>query len=129
MPVLNQLVSALPSLARTVTVSKEIKSGGHRGCIIVVEVTAGSTPLLTPSVEVKDPGGDFEKHWDADAAIAATGTFIYLIYPGVVTAASGGAPFQGTEVANLPLPAEWRLNIAVGNANSITYAVDVHLLI
>jgi hypothetical protein len=118
-------VQLLASAARTAAIqSEEIKnSGGYRGILLIIDATAiTATPGITPSIQAYDPTSNaWYTIWTAAAAIAATGDFVYLLYPG----ASGG---NVTEVDGIPIPYRWRLSMAVTDTDSLTYSAAAHLL-
>lgn len=118
-------IQLLASAARTTAIqSDEVKnSGGYRGILLIIDATAlAATPGVTPSIQAYDPTSNaWYTIWTAAAAIAATGDFTYLLYPG----ASGG---NVTEVDGIPVPYRWRLSMAVADADSLTYSATAHLL-
>jgi hypothetical protein len=121
----NGTLAILPSAARTTaTVTDSFNNRGARGIILFFDSTAVTdTPTITPSLQAYDPQtAAWFTVWTAAAAIASAADTTYLLYPG----ASGG---NFTEVDGIPLPAIWRLSIAVLDADSITYSVTGHLLI
>lgn len=118
----------LPSAARTATpTALRRKNQCHRGVLLTIHVTARTgASTLTPEIRVPNSAGVMTAHgyWAAAAAIAATGAFEYLLYPGVPTTAG-----NLTEIDGMPLPADFDINIAHGTADSITYDVVAHFLV
>lgn len=112
----NGAITILPSAARTIaTDSADFTNFNWRGAIFVIDITAGTTPLLTFTVQGKDPvSGKYFTQLQS-LALAAVGTTILYVYPGV-TATNNLA-------ATAPLATTFRMDVAVGNANSITYSV------
>ena len=96
-----------------------------KGVMVIVDVTAtADTPSITPAIEGKDPvSGKYFSLLTASAALTTTGTAVYLVYPGVGTAGDGI-----TQVAGFVLPSTWRVSVAHGDADSITYSVGAVLL-
>lgn len=114
----------LASAARTASVdTADQRNAYHRGVRIHIDATVlpGSACSNVFTVQGKDSiTGDYYTLL-ASAAIVGTGdTFLY-IYPGATAAANAAV--------NLSLPSTWRVSVAAGNANSLTYAVTAELLI
>lgn len=107
--------------ARTATVTKELRPLGCRGFLLMIDVDSiSATPAVTPVLLLKDNAGTFNVTiWQAAAAIATTGQFTYLLYPG----ASGG---NMTEVDGIPIPEEVTLALLHGDSDSITYGAYIH---
>ncbi len=86
--------------------------GGH----FVIDVTAGSTLSITPSIQAFDTAS--QKWYDllVGVAITATGTTILRVYPGV-------APTANVAASDI-VPPIWRFLMAHGNANPATYTVS-----
>lgn len=115
----------LPALARTTeaTTAQQLNYDA-RGILLLVDVTAvsGAGPSITPHIEAYDAAADdWFTIWTAAAAVTTVSENSYLLYPG----ASGG---NMTEVDGIPLPFRWRLRMAVGSADSVTYSVGAHFL-
>lgn len=113
----------LASGARTATPSSVDKANlGGRGIIVVVDVTAvpGSAPSLVVTLSGIDPVSG--KVWTllASAAIVAVGTTILKVFP--------GGPVSANASANDQLPAQYRVAVAHGNGNSVTYSVAATVL-
>lgn len=121
----NGTLTVLESAARTVeTTSEAFSNLGARGILLVVNTPAvAATAEITPSIQAYDyTSGAWYTIWTAAAAISTETGSSYLLYPG----ASGG---NFVEVDGIPLPARWRLSVAVANAEEVTYSVGAHLLI
>lgn len=119
----NQEVTALASTARTTTTnSSDLTNPGARGVIMCLDVTSVTdTPSIELSVEWKCPvSGQYEIIFTAAAAVTATGTHTYVIYPGDIVASD-----DVVEVAKLPLGRTWRVTLTHADADSITYSVGV----
>lgn len=92
------------------------RKGGHFG----FNVTAiGAAPSITPTIQGLDPVFNVWYNILVGSAIAATGYTVLKVFPGATPVANA--------VANDYLPATWRINIAVANADSITYAISAFL--
>jgi hypothetical protein len=90
----------------------------YRGVVVTVNVTTltGTTPTITPAIQGKDAtSGLYVQLHAAFTAIAATGTFTYVVYPGV-GAAAGGV----TATASMPLPTTWRVVLTYGGTVTAT---------
>ena len=113
---LNGGLTLLASAARTTaTDSADFTNYNWRGAIFVIDITAGTTPSLTFTVQGKDPvSGKYFTQLQT-AALAAVATTVIYVYPGSTPA--------NNVTANAPLATTFRMDVAVGNANSITYSV------
>lgn len=114
----------LASAARTATHNVKLTNMGNPGILITTHVTVYTAGSLTLEILVPNAAGAYTAHqyWAAAAAIAATGAFEYLLYPG--TPAGGNL----TEVDGVPCPAEFAINFAHGDATAITYDCVVQFL-
>jgi hypothetical protein len=125
---LNASITLFASAARAVAQAYTVEGDNvcWRGILIVVDVTAETgTALVTPSIEVKDENGDYNTTiWTAAAAIAATGHYGYLLYPGAIA-----ADFDGTEAVGFGIPKEWQLSMTHADTDSLTYSVRGHYLL
>lgn len=121
-------ISIFASAARTTTQTGSDQTNyNHRGVVVVLNITAGSTPSLTLEIDGKDPvSNTYYSVLTASAAAAATGTFIYQAYPGASTTVTNTGITQSSGMA---LPRTWRVKVVVGNANSITYSVGAMLIV
>lgn len=122
-------ISLLASAARTTAVTSASqtvrRNYASRGVLVTLDVTAASgTGGLTLSVNFVDPvTAKTVAIATASAAVTATGTKTYIVYPGAVV--SGGSV---TQAVQLPLPSHWNVSVAVGDASSYTYSVSACLL-
>lgn len=117
-----QRKTAYASAARTATpTAVELTTDGARGVHVVIDVTAiGAAPSVTPTLAAYDP---LSGKWYAlltGAAITATGTTVLKVYPGITAAANVAA----SDV----VPDTFRVSMAHGNGDSITYTVSCHLV-
>lgn len=124
-----RMVTVLSSTARTTTtVSSDLinldEAQNIRGGYIVLDVTGALTsPLITPSVQFKDAAsGNYRDLLVATSGVSTNGTYVYLVYPGAGSAGAGV-----TQVAEFPLPQEWRVRIAHDDTDPITYTVGAML--
>lgn len=109
------------SAARTATptaVTRRVDR--YRGCVVLIDVTAiTSTPSVTPKIEgVMSSGAVYPLL--TGAAITATGQVALNVCPGI-TAASNVAAAD-------VLPQNIKVTLTHGNANSMTYSVDLVLI-
>ena len=90
------------------------------GLLVIIDVTDITlTPIVTPSIKVKDPvSGKYVTIWTAAATIVGVGTTSYLFHVGLLA-----ADFPGTEAKQIPIPKTWKLDMAHTDADSITYSV------
>lgn len=119
---MNSTVTLLPSLARTATTTSDDTSNLYaRGLHLVIDVTAiTSTPSITVTIQGKDFSSGKYYTLLASAAITATGTTVLRVFPGATASAN--------VAANDILPTNWRVSVAHGNSNSITYSVAASLI-
>jgi len=114
-------IQVLASAARTAAInSDDLPSYGHRGLHLVVDVTAYTAGSITLTIQGKDSVSAVYYTLLASAALAATGTTVLKIYPGIPVIANG--------VANDVMPDTWRVSVAVGGSQSITYSVAAYLV-
>jgi hypothetical protein len=120
----NQDVTLLASAARTATVSSpdQVNYNG-RGVVVTLNVSAlADTPSIVLTIEAK-MGALYEVLLTA-AAVTATGTHSFIVYPGV-----GAASGDVVQVAGFPLPRTWRVTLTHADADSITYSVTASVLL
>lgn len=114
--------SLLPSVARTATLSTAVQSSeGASGVKVTVDLTVlAATETVTPKIEFQDPASLKWVTLLTGAAIAATSTVTYTVYPGVTVAAN-------VAVSDC-LPATWRVTLTHSSTGAHTYTVGVNLL-
>jgi hypothetical protein len=117
--------TVLASAARTATTNSSDQTNYNgRGVIVTLDVTAiTDTPSLTLSIEAK-MGSNYEALLTASAAVTATGTHTYIVYPGV-----GEAGADVVQVAGFPLPRTWRVTVTHADADSATYSVTASVIL
>lgn len=110
------------SAARTATVTGDAQlNRGHRGLHLIVDLTVlAAAETVTPKLQGQDPASG--KWYDllVGAAISATGTNVYKVYPGIAAVANGAA----SDV----VPATWRVVLTHSSTGAHTYSVGVNLL-
>lgn len=118
--------AVLASAARTTAQSETmVMPPGCGGVIIFVKVTVDpSTASITPGLAYTDATAGEVLLWDAAAAIDAVGTFTYLVHPLIGATEAGNV----TENVPLALPSEFLFDMAVADAESITYSVSAVFL-
>lgn len=90
-----------------------------KGAHITIDVTAIETnPSITPKVQALDPVSGQWYTMMTNTAISATSTAVMRVYPGIAVTSTNS---EKSDV----LPRNWRLNLAHGNTNKITYSVGV----
>lgn len=111
----------LPSAARTTAPDTQEfvvdrRGFNPNGLVLVIDVTAvTATPSITVTVSGVDRVSGKVYTILASAAITATGTVVLKIGPGLTAAAS--------LVANDLVPPVFRVSVAHGDADSITYSI------
>ncbi len=91
----------------------------RRGGQFVIDVTAGSTLSLTPTIDGLDTLSGKWYNLLTGTALTATGTTVLRVYPGLTPAAN--------VIASDFLPPTWRFVMTHGNANAATYTVSARL--
>lgn len=110
------------SAARTASHQSEDQlNRGHRGVRVVINATASAaTPSVVFTIQAKDVTSNTYQTVLASAAVTGTGTTVLKVYPGITAAANAS-------VSDVLAPI-WRLDVAHGDADSLTYSVGVDLL-
>lgn len=118
----NAHVTLLASAARTASNdTADQVNYDWKGVQITIDATAiAATPSVVFTLQGKDPLSGKYYTILASAAVTAVSTTILRVYPGLTAAAN--------TVANDVLPSTWRVSIAHGDADSITYSVGAQLL-
>lgn len=104
------------------------KNAGAQGIYIMIYVSAvADTPSVTPQLVLASPletssiSTPYKVVWQA-SAITDTGTYVYLLHPGVVDWVHSG--YTGIDaMAAIPIPNRWALTMNHADADSITYQV------
>lgn len=117
----NLNVTLLSSSARTTTqTSADQTNFNHTKLVVVLDVTAGTTPALTVTINGKDAGSGKYYNLLTGASVSTVSTNIYTI-------AIGMTPVANTTVSAL-LPRLFQIVVTAGNGNSITYSVGYSLV-
>lgn len=112
----------LASAARTAaTQSADQTNYNGRGLHVVIDVTAWTAGSITVTIQGKDSVSGKYYTILASAALAAVGTTILRVYPGLTASANAAA--------NDILPRTWRVSVAVGTADSITYSIGASVIV
>jgi len=116
-------VTVLASAARTASVDSAdfYNADGYRGLHLIIDATASAaTPSVVFTIQGYSGLGNDYYTILASAAITGTGTTILRVFPGATAA--------NNLVANDTLPPVWRVSVAAGDADSLTYSVNAALL-
>ena len=113
----------LASAARTATTnSADFTNFNARGGHFQINVTSiTATPSITPTIQGKDPVSGTYYDILVGTAITTTGITILKVYPGILAIANGAA----SDI----LPRTYRVSVAHGDADSITYSVGASLVL
>ncbi len=113
--------AALASEARTETNTVDLTNSQHKGCHVIIDVTASSdTPSVVPKIQGKDSvSGKFYDLLEG-VAITGTGTTVLKVYPGITAVAN-------VAVSDI-LPSKFRIEMTHADGDSITYSVAVSLV-
>ena len=109
----------LPSAARTTAqTSQDFSAEEVLSSDFVFNVTLDpGTASVTPSIQGKDPLSGAYYTILTGAAVAATGVTVMRVGPSIIAAAN--------VAANAILPKEFRVSVAVADAESLTYSFGV----
>lgn len=119
-------IELLASAERTANVrSANMVNYNWRGLALLIRVTAGSGFSVTPGIQTDGVNATNIDWWVADAAIIATGFYLYLIYPEAVEITSSNIK----EVAKTAIPRTWKLFMNHQNATPVTYRVSAYMLL
>ena len=103
------------------------KPPGAIGVRVIIDLTAGTTPLIDLNLEVFTSTAAAWTGWAVDApssaGITSTGTTVALFAP-IGTAAD----YAVDAVEGVHLPDYFRVFVDHGNANAMTYTVDIQWL-
>ena len=113
----------LPSAARTAaTTSEVITNSDYRGCHIIIDVTVDpASASITPTIQGYDTVSGKYYTLLVGNAIAAVGTTVLRVYPGLTASAN--------VTANDILPSKFRVSMAVADTDSMTYSVSASLVL
>ena len=118
----NKDIILLVSAARTAEIeSAEQTNTRGKGLHVIIDVTVDpALASITPKIQGKDPASG--KWYDicVGVAIAATGTTVLKVFPGITAAANVAA----SDI----LPAHWRFQMAVADTDSMTYSVGATVI-
>lgn len=93
-----------------------------RGIRLTIDITAvAGAPSLTFTVQGKSTLANKYTNILVSTALTSVGTTTLQIYPGMLAAAN----LKADEL----LPRLWRVNVAVGTADSVTYSVDANYIL
>lgn len=113
--------TALASAARTTaTQSSDLTNYNGKGLHLVIDITAFTAGSITVTIQGKDALSGKYYTILASAALAAVATTVLRVHPGLTAA--------GNLVANDVIPRTWRVDVAVGSADSITYSIGYSLV-
>ena len=112
---------AFTSEARTATTSKELKNSRHKGCHVIIDMTAvTATGTVTPTIQGKDSVSGKYYTLLVGAAISTISTVVLRVYPDLTAAAN--------LIADDIVPSDFRILMTHGNAVAMTYSVGVSLV-
>ena len=113
---------ALESLARIATNnSGDLTNSGHTGIHVIIDVTVDpASASITPTIQGKDTVSGKYYTLLVGPAIAATGTTILKVYPGLTAVTN--------LVASDIVPSKFRILMTHADVDSITYSVGVSLV-
>ncbi len=121
----NTNIVLLASAARTAATTSSIETvinSDYRGCHIIIDVTVDpASASITPTIQGYDTVSGKYYTLLVGNAIAAVGTTVLRIYPGLTASAN--------VIANDILPSKFRISMAVADTDSITYSVSASLVL
>ena len=117
-----QYVGVFPSAARTTAVaSMDIRNDEGTGLIVVIDATAkGTAPAVTFTIQGKNPVSGKYYNILASTAVSTVSTIVLRVHPELTAATNS--------IAKDMLPAVWRVDVTVGNADSLTYSVGASIV-
>ena len=98
---------------------------GARGLMVMVYVSSiTNTPNVSPILYFVAGTGTANAGivWSG-AALTATGTYVYIFYPGAVQPTGAVGAHCPKETVAIPIPEKWSLQMNHGDADAITYRV------
>lgn len=117
----NLNVTLLSSSARTTTqTSADQTNFNHTKLVVVLDVTAGTTPALTLTINGKDAASGKYYNLLTGLAVATVSTNVYTLALGVTVVANA--------TVNAFVPRLFQIVVTAGNGNSITYSVGYSLV-
>lgn len=117
----NPNVTLLSSSARTTTqTSADQTNFNHTKLVVVLDVTAGTTPALTLTINGKDAASGKYYNLLTGLAVATVSTNVYTLALGVTVVANA--------TVNAFVPRLFQIVVTAGNGNSITYSVGYSLV-
>ena len=112
---------ALASEARTATANKDLKNSGHKGCHVIIDMTAvTATGSVTPTIQGKDAVSGKYYTLLVGSAITGVSTVVIRVYPDLAPSAN--------LIADDIVPSDFRILMTHGNAVAMTYSVGVSLV-
>jgi hypothetical protein len=111
---------ALAAQGNATLVTADQQNPNHHGLHLVVDITAIATGNLTVTIQGKDQASGKYYTILASAALAATGTTVLRVYPGMTAAAN--------VATNDILPATWRVQAVMAGGGSVTATIGGSLL-
>jgi hypothetical protein len=117
----NLTATILPSAARTAATvnSTDFTNNTWRGAHVIINVSAFTSGTYTPRIQAKDPISGNYYDLLIGPAIAATGTTVLKIYPGIVASPNAAA----SDI----LPRTWRVQVNGAATPSMTFSVSAFL--
>lgn len=127
----NIQATALASAARgSATTSTAQVNHNARGILAELDVSVASgTGGLTLNISGVPAAGTASRLFRAAAAVIATGTYYYELYPGIGTALPPAGGTRITERMSGGLPRQFLVEVSVGDASSYTYSVSYTLIV
>lgn len=117
----NLNVTLLSSSARTTTqTSADQTNFNHTKLVVVLDVTAGTTPALTLTINGKDAASGKYYNLLTGLAVATVSTNVYTLALGVTVVAN--------TTVNAFVPRLFQIVVTAGNGNTITYSVGYSLV-
>lgn len=117
----NHEVTVLASAARTALInSADLTNYNHAGVVVTVDITAYTAGSLTIALKYKDTLSGKYVALLTSAALAAAATTSLTVYPSIAAVAN--------VAVSMALPRVWRVEVAVGDATSITYSISANYI-
>ena len=117
----NNSATIYASAARTAapTATTQLNEGGSGICVVLDATAAAATPSITLTISGVDELGVVHTLL-AGAAVTGISNNVYWVFP--------GAPVTTNVSANKFLPRQYKITVAHGDTDSITYSVTASIL-
>lgn len=119
--VIPEHIKLLESAVRSAAVTTDpVRNKGYRGAHVIINITDDTGTSITPTIQGYNPTTDSWYDILVSTALNTTGTTVMKVYPGIAAVANGAASDF--------LPFLWRVSVAVGAADNLTYSIAANTM-